>query len=76
MMRLRERQREDDDDDGGKNLLLILYLFFFLFVCLLVLKTLRKNTRNESFAFLYCFPGVVLLLLAGWGVPVKLFYTE
>lgn len=48
---------------------------FFLFVCLLVFKYTAKTLGTSPSRFFYCFPGVVLLLV-GWGVPVKLLYTE
>lgn len=57
------------------------FCFCFFFVCLFVsIKIHCEKTRGTSPSRLfYCFPGVVLLLLlllVGWGVPVKLLYTE
>lgn len=52
------------------------FCFFCLFVCLLVFKyTAKKHAERVLRVSFYCFPGVVLLLV-GWGVPVKLLYTE
>lgn len=78
MMMLVERVREDDDDVTYCSFCFIL---FFCLSVLLVFNTLRKNTRNESFAFLFflLLSGVGLVVVVvggGWGVPVKLSNTH